>query len=278
MVTILWILGALLGCAFGVKFDALKCCAPEVWEARIVNTGTTNRQKYSFNNMDISFAYDLPNDRWAIDQVHPVDESKNLKLVFDYNLGKKYAINTAGCFVEPLDAHLNPYCIGKNATFLGEFGAGLPRHGQYHRAWSYDIFMFPLRHTLVVSKEHCLPIKEVTYSLIQNSRHFFNNAWAWNHGEFPCNPWEEPGILELGECFKSHRKIKKEVQGTQPTAFVLNMDYVDLNTTITNEGIFQVPEQCPNDSWDSVKLTDFWRILIMRMKFYDEVKDAPGLD
>jgi hypothetical protein len=39
--------------------------------------------------MDISFAYDLPNDRWAVDQIHPDDASHNLKLVFDY---KKVAL------------------------------------------------------------------------------------------------------------------------------------------------------------------------------------------
>lgn len=253
------------------KAQRKRCCGPDVWEARLVNLGTTNRQQYFYNNMDVRFAFDLPKNRWAIDQVHSEDASRNIKYVFDFNKGKRFAINHVGCYAEVLDVPINPYCVGKNASYLGEWEAGGPAHSVTYQAWTWDIFMYPLRHTMVVSKENCLPIKETTWGLVQN-------IFAWDHGQPACNPYEDKEVFEAGECYKSFKKESREYHGTQPTANTFNIDFVDVNLTISqnNEDLFEVPPNCQDETWvDNIQGNDFSRILIMRMKYYDEIKDAP---
>lgn len=248
--------------------DPKRCCSPDVWEARMVNIGASRSAGRHLQDVDARFAYDLPNNRWALDHVHRTDPSKNLKFVFDFKRGKRVAIVDKGCFQEVLDVGLNPYCIPKNATYLGEFVSGLPNHALTYQAWSYDIFMYPLRQTVVVSSKTCIPIKETDWSLVQNT-------YGWTEGEPACIPWEDPDIVKAGECYKSFKKVEKEYFGTQPTGFYLNFDFVDTNLTITDESIFDVPDHCSDKSWfGNVWTSDFTRILIMRMKYFDEEKDA----
>lgn len=235
-----------------------RCCSPDIWEADAKSFGATTRTRDPDNKIITKYSYDYTNKRWAFDYKDP-DVNKSRRFVFDYKSKSKYVITHNGCFNISLDAEMFQYCVPENTTYHGYYEHPGQDPALGYDVWSYEHFFYPIRTILKVSRDRCLPLQDSAYTL-------FRNRWRWYEGEPPCNPWAHPEQAESGECFKCHTKIKVEKYAPRPGAFLSNMDFRNVNLTITNHDIFKIPSKCEiaADWPESLVWNDFWRVFMMR--------------
>lgn len=245
-----------------VKQIPKRCCSPDQWEADVKNIGTSSRTRDPDGNIVGKVAYDYTNKRWAFEYKDLSDKKSYRRIVFDHQQDSKIMVTPKACYNVSLNmASMDRYCIPANASYHGRYDYGLNRATVSYDIWSYEMLLLPIRVVLRTSADGCLALQDAGLTLTRSQ-------WWWKAGEPSCVPWQFPEQAANGECFRSHVEHRVEQFGTRPSAVLYNMDFRNINLTITDEKMFKIPQTCEvADSWpEGINWINFGNLFLRRMK------------